>query len=60
MMFVTRNGARRGVGFYGVVTFLIFFVTMKFAFSSSGIMLVKAVVVYVYRRFDFGTFDELL
>lgn len=35
VIFVTRNEARCGVGFYGVVKSLIFFVTMKFAFSSS-------------------------
>ena len=34
-MFVTRNEARRGVCFYGVAESLIFFITVKFAFSSS-------------------------
>ncbi len=36
MMFVTRNEAWRGMGFYGVAESLIFFITVKFAFSSSG------------------------
>ena len=34
-MFVTRNEAWRGVCFYGVAESLIFFITVKFAFSSS-------------------------